>query len=217
MSADGTKGVVIVGAGGFGREVLQYAHDIFADASDYRVKGFVDDRHVDLASFGLDAPLLGDTVTYVPDVDDRFVIAVGEPQVRARLAAHFAELDAEFLTLVHPAAYVSGTARLGRGCIVAPFATVGAHATVGDHTVLTFYASVGHDAVVGSYCAFSPHSVTNGGSQVGDRVFLGAHAVVNPLLTVGHDAKIAASSVVYRPVAASTLAAGNPARTRPVW
>lgn len=209
--------VVIVGAGGFGREVLQYVRDTFAGDRSVTVKGFLDDAPPDLRPFALGVPVLGDTSTYHVEPDDRFVVAIGDPATRRRLVERLASRGATFMSVVHPLAYVSAAATLGTGCIVAPYATVGAHATIGDHTVLTFYASVGHDARVGSYCAFSPHAVTNGVTRIGDEVFLGAHAVVNPLKAVGDRAKVAAGAVVYRAVPANTFAVGNPAKARPLW
>lgn len=217
MTASKTFDIVIVGAGGFGREVLQYVRDAFAGDSGYRIKGFLDDQPPDLAAFGLSLPVLGNTREYQPVEAERFVIAVGDPRVRAALSERLAGLGARFLSVVHPRSYVAPSASVGEGCIVAPFATIGAHAAIGDHTVLTYYASVGHDARVGRWCALSPHSVTNGMTTIGDRVFLGAHAVVNPLQRVADDAKVAAGAVVYRPVPASTLASGNPAKARPTW
>lgn len=211
------QNVVIVGAGGFGREVLRYVLDTYGSDPDTQVKGFLDDRPPDLASFGLGIPVLGDTHGYRPQDGDRLIIALGEPKLRQMMAERFGALGARFLTVVHPTAYVSASASVGEGCIVAPFATIGAHASLGDHSVLTFYASIGHDAKVGRWCALSPHSVTNGGSRIGDRAFLGAHAVVNPMQSVGDGAKVAAGAVVYRPVPPNTLATGNPAKPRPLW
>jgi sugar O-acyltransferase (sialic acid O-acetyltransferase NeuD family) len=209
--------VVIAGAGGFGREVLQYVRDTFASNPSCRVRGFIDDDPPDLASFGIAVPVLSDIDGYRPEERDRVVIAIGRPDVRAVVAEKMADRGARFLRVVHPLAYVSDVAEVGEGCIVGPFASVGAHARLGDHSVLTFYASIGHDARVGRYCALSPHSVTNGGSTIGDRAFLGAHAVVNPLQTVGARAQVAAGAVVYRSVPANALATGNPAKARPRW
>lgn len=217
MTDSETTDIVIVGAGGFGREVLRYVIDTFGRDPRFTVKGFLDDAPPDLSGFELDYPVLGDTKTYQPGPSDRFVVAIGEPAVRASIAEHLAARGARFVTVVHPLAYVSDAATIGDGCIVAPFATIGAHARLGDHSFLTFYASIGHDATVGRFCALSPHSVTNGGSVIGDRAFLGAHAVVNPLQSVGDDAQVAAGAVVYRPVPPGALAAGNPAKSRPRW
>ena len=218
-TTEGAPMLVIVGAGGFGREVLQYALDAFGPGSPQPldVKGFLDDRVRDLSAFGIDVPVLGGVDDHQPTPEERFLIAVGEPALREVLSRKLAKRGARFAVLVHPLAFVARTAIVGEGCIVAPFATIGAHASLGAHSVLTFYASVGHDARVGRWCALSPHSVTNGASTIGDRAFLGAHAVVNPLQSVGDDAKVAAGAVVYGPVPPKTLAAGNPAKARPTW
>lgn len=209
--------IVIIGAGGFGREVLSYVHDTFDGDPDYGVKGFLDDAARDVSAFGLQVPVLGTTEDYAVEPDDRFVIAIGDVALRSRLADRFAAAGARFISVVHPLAHVSAAAEVGEGCIVAPFATVGAHASVGAHSVLTFYASVGHDARVGRCTVFSPHAVTNGMTTIGDHVFLGAHAVVNPLQSVGEGSKVAAGSVVYRPVPPHSFAVGNPAKVRRLW
>lgn len=213
----GIRSLVIVGAGGFGREVLQYVREAMALQGGYAVKGFLDDVPPDLDRFGLDVPVLGGTHDYAFAPDDRALIAVGDPSARLALAARLEALGARFVTLVHPLAYVSEEAVLGVGCIVAPFATIGAHARVGDHAVLTFYASAGHDTTIGRGCGFSPHAVANGGSTLGEGVFLGAYAVVNPLQSVGTGSKVAAGSVVYHPIPPGVLAVGNPAKPRPLW
>lgn len=214
---DGIHRIVIVGAGGFGREVLQYLYDAMELQGGYAVKGFLDDAHPDMGPFGLQLPVLGDTQHFDFAPSDRAIIAIGDPSVRLRVAERLEGLGARFVTLVHPLSYIANTAQLGAGCIVAPFASVGAHARLGDHSVLTFYASAGHDTRIGRACGFSPHAVANGGSTLGDGVFLGAYAVVNPKRSVGAGSKVAAGAVVYHPVPPDTLAVGNPAKPRPLW
>lgn len=213
-----TWDIVIVGAGGFGGEVLQYVRDTFTDPAAYRVKGFLDDRATTAPS-APDVPVIGDTATYEVCERDRFLIAVGMPAARRTLGRRLAERGARFLTLVHPLAYVAPTATLGAGCIVCPFATIGNRAVLGEHAVLTFYASVGHDARVGDWAVLSPYAVTNGGSVLGEAAFLGARATVNPGKRVGANAKVTAGAVVYHDVPDNALARGNLGRdgaSRPV-
>jgi sugar O-acyltransferase (sialic acid O-acetyltransferase NeuD family) len=208
--------IVIVGAGGFGREVLQYVSDAFDLGVTHRVRGFLDDSATTVEPASLNQCILGTTRSYVPAGNDRFIIAVGQPALRLEIAQRLAERGAQFLSVIHPLAYVAATASLGTGCVLSPFATVGANAVLGDHVVLTYYSSVGHDAVVGDCTALSPYSVTNGGSRLGTAVFLGSHATVNPLRQVGDATKIAAGSIVYRDIPAHMLALGNPAKARPL-
>ena len=205
--------IVIVGAGGFGREVLQYLKDIHGHDP---VKGFLDDNLTSVEPASLEQRILGRISDYAPQPDEEFVLAIGNPGLRLRLANQLSERGARFITVIHPLAYVASSATLGTGCIIAPFATIGANALLSDQVVVTFYASVAHDAVVGPASALSPHSVANGGSRLGTAAFLGTAAIVNPTCGVGNFAKVAAGSVVYRDVPDRALASGNPAKSRPL-
>lgn len=160
--------------------------------------------------------ILGRTADWQPAPEERFVLAIGNPALRWRLARELSERGASFETVIHPLAYVAATASIGAGAIIAPFATVGANANLADQVLLTYYASVAHDASVGPGCALSPHSVANGGSRLGTATFLGTAAIVNPGVSVGDHAKVAAGSVVYRNVPERSLASGNPAKARPL-
>jgi sugar O-acyltransferase (sialic acid O-acetyltransferase NeuD family) len=210
-----TREIVIVGAGGFGREVLEYARDTFTDPAQFRIKGMLDDRLGDTAGFDLGLDVLGDTSTYPVQESDGFLIAVGNPAHRQLLSRRLAARGARFLTLVHPRAYVARSAQLGAGCIISPFATVGSFARLGEQVVLTFYASVGHDARVGDCAVLSPYAVTNGGSALGECAFLGARATVNPGKRVGANAKVVAGAVIYHDVPDNALARGSAARPQP--
>ena len=214
---DSPPSIVLVGAGGFGREVLQYVEDALRDSPEYLVKGFLDDNEGYEGDTVGSVPVLGDTSSYDIRPTDRVIVTIGNPVDRLKVARRLEARHASFLTIVHPRAYVADSATLGPGCVVAPFATIGAEAAVGAHSFLTFAASVAHHATVGSACGFSPYSVANGGSVLGDAVFLGTHAVVNPYQKVGGGSKIAAGAVVYHDVPPGVMAVGNPARVRPLW
>jgi sugar O-acyltransferase (sialic acid O-acetyltransferase NeuD family) len=205
--------VLVVGAGGFGREVMQYVRDTFL-AGQHQVVGFLDDTPDDARVRSLGLPLLGSIDAYAPDDDERFVVAIGDPAARARVARRLAARGARFLTIVHPRAYVASSARVGEGCIVAPFASVGAGAVLEEQVQLHFYASAAHDTCIGGFAALSHYSVVNGGAVLEEGVFLGTRSTINPLKKVGAYAKIAAGAVVYQDVPPGALASGNPAKSR---
>lgn len=201
--------LVIAGAGGFGREVLQYARDLSMP-----VDGFLDDRPEALAGFGLDEQVLGPIAGHVVRTDRCYIIALGDPGARGRLARTLAGGGARFATLTHPRAWVAPSAQLGEGTIVAPGAVVCAFAKVGAHSALNVLCNVGHDAVLGEAVVMSPFAVCNGHARLGDAVFLGTHATVLAGVEIGSLAKVAAGAVVYQPVPERALAQGNPARSR---
>jgi sugar O-acyltransferase (sialic acid O-acetyltransferase NeuD family) len=210
--------VIIVGAGGFGRQLAQHVLEMAEQRPEIRLKGFLDDDPRVRCEFGdcLGAEVIGDTSSYTLGNDDRFLISLGNPELRMLLAERLAERGATFFTLIHPTAYVASTATLGFGCVIGPFASVGSFARLGNHVLLNMYATAGHDARIGSYTVMSPHGVANGGSMIEDRVFFGTSAVVMPDKKVGRQCKIAAGAVVYRDVPDLSLAAGNPAKNFPI-
>jgi sugar O-acyltransferase (sialic acid O-acetyltransferase NeuD family) len=212
-----TPSLYIVGAGGFGREVLTYARDVAraTNGQAFRIAGFLDDNPDALRGHALEVGVVGALATARPGPDVRFVIALGDPRLRCAVARKLQELGADaasFCSIVHPTAYVAGSLRAG--CVVAPFGFVGPGATLGAHAVLNTYASVGHDAAVGEYAVFSPYAVVNGNVVVETGAFLGTHATVVPGKRLGAWSKLGAGAVALADIEPGALALGNPAKGR---
>lgn len=208
--------LIIVGAGGFGWELAQFARDAIEHGAALRVKGLLDDDPDLQPPPHTDLPILGNTHDYAIDPADRFLISVGDPATRRQIGERLRARGAQFTSLVHPQTYVAPTAMIGNGCIIAPFATVGNCACLGDHVLLNLFASAGHDAQIGAYGVISPYAVVSGGAVLGDAVFVGAHGVVTPQKTVGSQSQVAAGAVVYRDLPNDVLAVGNPAKAAPL-
>lgn len=211
----------IVGAGGFGREVLAYARDMLSSASasaapPFAIAGFLDDNPDALRGHDTaGVTVVGSLAAFTPGPDDRFVIAVGDPRTRRALSLSLAARGVAteaFSSIVHPTAYVAGA--LAPGCIIAPFAFVGPGARLAAHCALNTYASAGHDAALGEYCVLSPYAVVNGNVILEDGVFLATQAAVVPGKRIGAWSKLAAGAVAHGDLDAGTLALGNPAKGR---
>jgi len=206
--------VVIVGAGGFGREVLQWLRDAAAQGSRQRVRGFLDDTAPDLSARGLDVPVLGPVDVAGLEGEDHCIVAIGDPVARLAIAARLEAAGARFATVIHPSAVVAPSARLGAGSVVCPFAFVGPDAIVEAHALVNIRASVGHDARIGRAAVLSPHVCVGGSAEVAEGALLGSAAVVMPRQRVGEGARVAAGAVVHSAVPAGVVALGNPASWR---
>jgi len=203
--------IIIVGAGGFGREVYLWTKDSFPD-DQYKIKGFLDDNPRILDNYDMDVGIIGDLNSYEIKNQDRFLFAIGDIDVKKRLVARLKKKGAKFLTLIHPTAIVANTAKIGQGVIICPFVTVSDHVQLGDFIIMNIYSSCGHDAKVGNYCILSPYATINGFVILEDEVFLGTHAAVIPYKKVGYKSKISANSVVMRDVAANKIVFGVPGK-----
>lgn len=205
----------IVGAGGFGREVHEYAREAGAawGGERFAIAGFLDDNpraldgHVDVG-----ATIVGGISTAAPTADDRYVLAIGDPRLRARLAAQLGARGARFVSIVHPRAWIARETVLGDGVVVGPLSYVGPGARLADHVLVNPQVAVAHDVQAGRCAVFSPMCAANGAVVLGDGAFLGTHATVLPGRTVGAWAYVGAGALVNHDVAPCAKVVGVPAR-----
>ena len=184
--------VAIVGAGGYGRVVLDV---LLASGLGDRVLGFYDDAHAALSGDVRGVPILGDvgvlkSMLSVEPV--HVIVAITDNGARLRVANSLRGLGARFLTTVHPGAYVSEAAVVGDGCVVAAGVVVHPDAVVGSHCFLGPGAVVDRDAEVGAGTWISAGCVVGPGARVGARVILGQNSSVGRKAVVGGDAEVGA-------------------------
>ena len=209
-----TTTVGIIGAGGFGREVLEHVADASDDGADLRVAGFFDDNAAAREDFDQDYPVLGGLADIEGARLDGYVIALGDAGLRRSVARQLGAWGRPLVSVVHPTAHVSRSAQIGPGAILCPFALVGPHAVVGRNLSLNCYGSIGHDSVIGDDCVVSPYAAVTGTVRLGDACFLGTHVTISPGVKLGRFTKVMASSFVHRDAPPGSLLAGSPAKGR---
>jgi len=203
--------IVIIGAGGFGREVYLWAKDSFSK-DQYRIKGFLDDNPRILDIYNMDVGVVGNLDNYKIENQDRFLFAIGDIDIKKHLITKLKEKGAKFLTLIHPTAIMANTTKIGEGVIVCPFCLVSDNVLLEDFVMMNVYSSCGHDAKVGSYSILSPYATLNGFVILEDEVFLGTHTTVIPYKRVGYKSKVSANSVVMRDVPVNKIVFGVPGK-----
>jgi sugar O-acyltransferase (sialic acid O-acetyltransferase NeuD family) len=137
------------------------------------------------------------------------VLALGDNDTRRRLSE---ELALEWLTVIHPRAYVHESASLGSGTVVFAGAVIQPGATIGSHTIINTGASVDHDCSIGDYVHVAPGAHLAGEARVADGALIGIGSVVAPGLAIGSWATVGAGSVVLTDLPAEVTAFGAPAR-----
>jgi sugar O-acyltransferase (sialic acid O-acetyltransferase NeuD family) len=207
--------IVIIGAGGFGRELHEMLWDCLP-AADYRLKGFLAKDPDELSGFGVDAPILDHPDHYHPARQDRFLLAIGDMDARRRIVETLVGQGGQFLTLIHPTAVIAKTAHIGAGAVIYPFAAIMNRAFIDEYVHLSNFASVGHDARVGKYSLMAPYATLNGFSIIDEEVYMSTHSTVAPERRVGLRSKISANSAVMQDVPANSLVHGVPGRQTPL-
>lgn len=204
------KDIIILGAQGFGREVLQWIKDINKVKPTWNIKGFLDDDLTALDGYECDYKILGTIQDWVPSENEEFVFAIASPQVKERLATMLKAKGAHFARVVHPTSIIGDFCKIGEGLIVTPRAKVSPNVTIGDFVTL-LGCGIGHDAVVGDYCTMCGSSGVNGHCVLGKRVFVSTGVHVAPGKKIGDDAYLCMGSIVITNVKAGYKVMGCPA------
>lgn len=220
--------LIIIGAGGFGREVLWLTREIIrSGAAAIDVVGFLDDNPArrDVTINGV--PVLGGTdqvATYASDPNVSFIIGIGEPDIRRAMVARFAAHNPRYATLIHPRAlgeweYI----QIGQGSIICAGVILTTNIKLGEHVILNLMVNVGHDASIGSYTTIAPNSTVSGSVAIGEGTYLGSGSVIRDEVTIGEWSIVGMGAVVTKPLPADVVAAGVPAqvirenKARRVW
>lgn len=205
-------GLILLGGGDHARVVAEAAR---SGATPYRLLGFVAPEPNAETTARLGLPWLGGDEALGNHPEALAVLAfgmVGSHRRRAGLAARVGPRVAGWATVVHAAAWVSPTARVGPGAVVMAGAVVQTGARIGAHCVVNSGAVVEHDVVLEAHVQVAPGVVLGGGAVVGEGAYLGLGARVRDHVTVGAGAVVGMGAVVVGNVEQEARVMGVPAR-----
>lgn len=211
--------LVIIGAGGFGREVFDLVRDINGCAPTFDFLGFLDDGEVDARLLRrLGARHLGPTST-LADLPASYVIGIGTHLPRRRIGAMALTWGRSAAKLMHPSATIGSDVQIGDGAVIAAGVRLGTHTVVGLHAQVNLNSTIGHDAVVEEFATLYAGVHVSGGCVIEAGATLGTGSMILPNVRVGRGAVVGAGAVVTRDVAPETTvvgAVGRPTlRSRP--
>lgn len=195
--------IAIIGAGGHAKVV---ASTLLAQG--HKVIGFYDDNSQKWGESMLGIPIIGPVSDLTSAQCDGAIIGVGDNRIRKRLAE---QMDLEWVTVIHPFAWVHPDVLVGVGTIICAGSIVQPGAKIGAHVILNTKASVDHDCVVGDYVHISVAHLA-GAATADEGAFLALGCTVLPGLNIGAWAHLGAGSVATKNIPPGSIAAGSPAR-----
>ena len=207
--------IYIVGAGGLGRELLQWIKEINAVKPTWEIGGFLDNKLDALDGAERDYKVVGRNRDWIPGAGEVFAMAIATPADKEKRVKELKDKGAYFPPIIHPTATITEFSHYGEGLIMFPYAKLSVNSTVGDFVTLCS-GGVGHDVYIGDYSTLSGMSSILRNVRIGKRVFIGANVAVAQDVTVGDDAYLGIGSVVLKDVPAGMKTFGNPARLMPI-
>lgn len=199
-----SKSVVIIGASGHGKVIA----DIVLKSGD-KVIGFLDDG-IEKGKLIVGFEVLGKISDYKNYSDCEFVIAIGDPHIREKIAD---ALNVKWYTAIHPTAVISSLdVEIGEGTVVMANAVINSCAKIGKHCIINTGAIVEHDNILSDYVHLSPNVALAGMVSVGKSTHIGTGACTKQVVNIASNCIIGAGSVIVRDINESGTYIGVPAR-----
>ncbi|AZC17105.1 MULTISPECIES: acetyltransferase [Pseudomonas] len=202
--------LIILGAGGLGRQVLAQLEVHVSRGVDWTISGFLDERGPNVVAESLECPWLGYPESFEPDADHCFVVAVGDPISRKKQVESLLQKGARFIGVGTNCLW--GARCSGGATFYGYDVSFGVDSKVGDYGFIDQGCMIGHDVVIGNYVHMAPRCLLAGYVKIGDCVVINSGAMLARGVSVGDGAVIGMGAVVFGDVPAGATVVGNPAR-----
>jgi sugar O-acyltransferase (sialic acid O-acetyltransferase NeuD family) len=209
--------VVVIGAGGFAREVKWLIGEVGDADGSMEFAGYVVSDLGRLGEHDSRDEVHGD-LGWLRQNRGRFdglAIGIGTPAHRLKVSS---ELLPDFPedrwpALVHPNVRLDrGTSKIGAGAVLCAGTVGTVHLELEPFCLVNLACTLGHEARVGRGTVLNPTVNISGGVVLEEGVLVGTGAQVLQYLTVGKGATVGAGAVVTKNVAPGVTVVGLPAK-----
>ncbi|MFI0427147.1 MAG: acetyltransferase [Flavobacterium sp.] len=204
--------MLIVGAKGFAKEVLEVLHQL----NQIENLVFYDDVNNDIPDLLYNQFQVLRTKEIVADyfrtIDNRFTIGIGNPFLRNKLVDQFEQIGGVFTSTISPLAQIGHFGNtIGEGCNIMTGVIITNDIKIGQGVLINLNCTIGHDSKIGDFVELSPGVHISGNCTIGDYCNIGTNATILPKITIGKNVIVGAGSVVTKDVPDNCLVVGIPA------
>jgi len=190
---------VIIGAGGFAREVRCQMHS-------ENIKMFVDDEYWIENNDNIFSLKYFDANKHIA------VIAIGNPKDREDMVNKL-PLDTQYFTFIHKTAQIlSNDIVIGLGSIICANCIITTNVKLGRHTHLNLSSTIGHDCLIGDFFTTAPGVKISGKCNIGNRVYFGTNSSIREKITVCNDVTVGLNSGVVKNIIETGTYGGVPVK-----
>lgn len=205
------KDIVIIGAGGFGREVAWLIEDINKVNKEWNIVGFVDDNE-NIQGIEVNGYKVVGDVEWLKKQEMNVVSAIGDPIVKKKVMERLKDSKNTYPVLIHPSVIYSDKVSFGEGSIICAGNIITVNIEIGKHVIINLDCTIGHDAVLGNYTTVLPSVNVSGFAETEECVSIGTGSAIIQGVKIGENTVIGAGSVVVKDLPANCTAVGAPAK-----
>lgn len=207
------KDLIIIGAGGFGREVKMLIDQINKAKKSFNILGFVDDNQ-ELPPIINGIPLLGTLAKLKEGYKDiGIVFGIGDPKTKASLVKWLGHEYFSYPTLIHPNVCIgSDDVLIQRGCVICAGTIITCNIKIQEFTTINLCCTIGHDTIINAFCSMMPGVNVSGEVVIHEKAYIGTGAKIINQVEIGENVIIGAGAVVSKSLPPNCTAVGIPAR-----
>ena len=206
--------VVIIGAGGFGREVIEIFKDQNFIKKSWEILGFIDENSALWGKVINNFSVLGGLDWFENNREVGCVVAIADPKTKKRIVDLLEKKGVLFYNAIHPSVIMSEFVNLGKDVIICAGSILTVNISICNHIIINLKCTIGHDAIIEDYCSIMPSVSINGENHIGKGVYIGTGATFIQQVSVGEWAIIGAGAVVIDNIPDHVVAVGIPAKVK---
>lgn len=206
------KNIVIIGAGGVGREVSLIIQQINELEQTWNLLGFIDNNTDNWGKVINGYSVIGgiDSLEFLSN-DTYIVIAIANYKVKKNIVNKINN-KFKFATIVHPKVWIHDYMTVGEGTIIYEGAILTANIEIGNHVIISPKCGVGHDSIIKDYVSLLWNVNVSGNDLIEEGVMMGSGSTVIQGKKIGKGSIIGAGAVVVNDIESFSTAVGVPAK-----
>jgi len=206
--------IIIMGSGGFAKEVYSIIKSINAAGPVWNLLGFTSNDKIEKPVID-EILIIGDN-SYLDEYNRNInvVIAIGDPRIRKDLYNFLCtKQNINFPNVVHPTTqYDSQNTYFGIGNIVAANVIISPYVKIGNLNILNMGCILAHDSTISNYCTINPASNISGNVKIGNNCTIGSSSVVLQGINIANNTILGIGSVLTRDTTVNSTYFGIPAK-----
>lgn len=198
------KDIVIIGAGGFAREVAWLIEDINKKEQQWNLLGFIDDN-LELQGKEINGyKVIGTIEDYQKMSNEIYsVIAIGTGSIRKLIVEKLK--NRRFATLIHPTVLYSKQIKIEEGSIICAGNILTVNITIGKHVILNLTNTIGHDTNINDFVTVLPGCNISGEVSIEEGSIIGTGVKIRDEIKIGKNCIVGMGSIVTKDIEANKV------------
>lgn len=204
--------LVIIGAGGLGRELYSWFSQSDKFIEKYNFLGFIDDDSSKFDGFDFNLEIIEPLKNNNLIKYSNLILAINNSDLKSELFSRIDPNNTKIIGFIHDNCVIGMNSLIDKSVTLFPFVTISCFVTIARGVFINNGSQIGHDVTIDEYTNVMANVDVGGECKIGKNVFIGTGVTILPRVTIPDNCIIGAGSVVFRNIKTAGTYVGNPAK-----